>query len=118
MRQIFFIYRDAVVTELSKNILAKSGISTYVLNSVTENFSYLLNDLDPDLVLVDEILYAQSKDLIDESLKSSNGKAKWVYMTEDEDEHGPFHLKYLLPLKAKSLEDDLKYLVEQNPVKN
>jgi uncharacterized protein (DUF952 family) len=118
MKQIFFIYRDSVVTELAKSILAKGGISTYTMNSVDENFAYLVNDLNPELILVDEKLYLESKDLIDASVKDAKVNGKWVYLTENEGDMGPFHLQYVLPLKAKTLEDDLKYLVEQEPVKN
>jgi hypothetical protein len=118
MKQIFFIYRDSVVTELAKSILGKSGISTYTMNEVSENFAYLINDLKPVLVLVDEKLYESAKELIDASVEDSRGVGKWVYLTENKDEMGPFHLQYILPLKAKTLQADLQYLVEQEPVKN
>jgi len=121
MKQIFFIYNDAVVTELAKSILSDNGVNSYAINDVQENFSYLINDLNPEVVLVDEKVYEDAKDLIDDSLKDSNTNSKWVFLTEkdvNDQSLSPFHMNFALPLKAKTLFEDIQYLVDQSIVKN
>lgn len=119
MKQVFFIYRDSVVTELTKSILDSHGVSTYALNTVDEDFSYLINDLKPDLVLIDEAVFKDSDDLILQSMANSEkSAAKWVFMSEKLNADHPFHLLFPLPLKAKSIFEDFKELVDSELVKN
>lgn len=119
MKQIFFIYRDSVVTELTKSILDSHGVSTYALNDITEDFSYIVNDLEPELVLIDEALYEGNEELIMASLKNCTvAQSKWVFLSEDMQKAHPFHLSFQLPLKAKSIFEDLKELVDSELVQN
>lgn len=119
MKQILFIYRDSVVTELTKSILKSHNVESYGINEVTEDFSYLVNDLKPELVLIDEQLLDASKEIIEQSVQNCTfSESKWVLLTEDENRPNPFHLSYILPLKAKSIYEDLKDLVDSNLVKN
>lgn len=119
MKQILFIYQDEVVTELTKSILRSHSVESYAINKITEDFSYIINDLRPELVLVDEKILDASEALINQSIENSEySDAKWVLLTEDENRHNPFHLSYKLPLKAKSIYEDLKVLVDSQLVQN
>lgn len=121
--QIMFIYRDEFACKLAQKLARKRSVDCYTLSKIEENFAYLIEDLRPQLVLVDERVYASNKELIDASLADAKSKGddakskencfKSVLLSREEREAPKFDGRLPLPLDLNSFMDQLQALVEK-----
>lgn len=112
LKQIFFVYRDEFGAKLVEKLTQRASIQCYGLSKVDENFAYLIDDLRPELVMVDEQAYAKNSELIDESLSQANTDFKTVLLTESE-EKGKFDFLLKLPISIDTFVDETRSLVER-----
>lgn len=112
LRQIVFVYRDEFVVKLVEKLMQRSSIACYGLSKVNENFAYVIEDLKPELIIVDEVAYSRNEGLINESLNSANGSYKSVLLSEKTDTQG-FDLVMPLPLNVDTFVEQARSLVEK-----
>lgn len=112
LKQIVFIYRDEFVCRLMLKMTADAGINCYTLSDVNENFGYVLDDLSPELVVIDQVSLENHTALIEESLKASQAQFKTVLLKKSESETTGFDFQMNLPIKVETFIDEISSLVK------
>jgi len=107
LNQIFFIYRDDFVCKLVEKMAADEGIKCYTMSTVEENFGYILDDISPQLVIIDQVSWDANSSLIGESLETSSSSFKSCILYKEKELEG-FDFKLKLPIKVESFIKELK----------
>lgn len=117
LKQILFIYRDEFVTKLIEKLMQEHSIGCYGISSLDENFSYVIDDIEPDLVLIDEKSYSANKELIESSLNQASFSFKSVLLAESPEsfDHAnsgtrKFDYSIGLPLDLSKVVDQIRSL--------
>jgi hypothetical protein len=69
--QVFYINQERFVCQVVENLCKTKGVACYTLDEVSD-FSYLLNDLSPNIVVVEEQTYLKHRPQIEQSLQVAN----------------------------------------------
>lgn len=113
LRQIVFVYRDEFAAKLIEKLMQESGIDCYGISKVEENFAYIIDDLRPELVIVDEQSYLSSKELIEQSLLQAGAPFKSVMLIKNESKASVFDEFMPLPININTFVDEARALVEK-----
>ena len=89
---------------------AEEGIKCYTLSEVDENFAYILDDVRPQVVIVDQVSWEKSSELIGESLKDATSEFK-TCLLHKEGELAGFDFQMKLPIKVESFIEEVKTLL-------
>lgn len=106
LKQIVFIYRDSFVCSLVEKNLKKEDIKCYASADLDENIAYIIDDLGPDFVVVDEKVLDAGQ--VSASLNDAKASFKTVLLTAQEKEVKGFDHIIKLPFDPMALSKALR----------
>lgn len=86
LKQIVFIYRDSFVCSIVEKKAKDEEVQCYATADLSENLAYIINDLRPEFVIVDEAVLSAENSQIRASLDDSNVDYQSVLLSADNEE--------------------------------
>lgn len=99
MNYLFYINNNKFVCQLVEKLCKQEGISCYTLDQ-NEHFAYLLNDLKPDVVVVNQDGLDMLGDIYFQSMEQAEDTPNAILMSELEDDRFPRRISEQLDPKT------------------
>ena len=109
--QIFILSEVKLLTEAVKLYLSEHGIDTYVHDNTNE-FAYLIEDLRPALIIVDERILEKFEDVFWFELQKAQFDRGQIYLLKDERKSMLFDIKFMHKIPMPLNLDDLLKIVQ------
>jgi hypothetical protein len=83
MKNIIWIDENPLIGRLVENIGKAEGFKAYHLTDSHLDFSYLINDLNPEVIVIDEINFKKDGVVIESSLRTCSYKGFIAFIGND-----------------------------------
>ncbi len=105
IKQIFYINKTKFVCDFVENLCKSNGLSCFTLTE-TSDFSYLITDLKPKLVIIDKSALDENSDQFWSGLKESEHSGYKTMLVGDSNDS--FDISYNGSINATTFANDLK----------
>lgn len=109
IKQILYINKTKFVCDMVIKLCQRANIECYTLEN-TEDFTYLIEDLKPEAIVIEEKTFSLNEDEFWIQVKKSNFKTSTVIMGDIKD---GFDTSLNLPLDTTSFISDLRLKLDE-----
>lgn len=117
LKQIIFINKNKFVCQLVEKLCKHEGISCYTL-SQNENFSYLINDLLPEAIIVAQETFDSFGEDILKFIQVSEHKSSLILMSSAPEVASHFDAKMGEELNPQTFLQDVRNLLGEHSKKH
>lgn len=107
--QALMIFTHNVASDFIKHKARSSGLEVYTLNELSENISYIIDDISPEVILISEDILELHKDLFEASLKDAKHSAKTICLHRSDSYPNNLDHSIQIPFEPDEL---IKFIVE------
>lgn len=112
MKQVLFITSEPFLAKLLEDALSDWGVGCHSLTENLQDFAYIIDDLTPSLIVVDELAYREGREQIRNSLSVATHKSNSLFLRRSKDETSEFfNYEQDLPIKLENLCRKIKDLL-------